>query len=52
MKKPKRIVAVGPVTLGGFNPIVVQSMTKTKTHDVSRTIRQIRRLGQAQQFGP
>ena len=44
MKKPKRIVAVGPVTLGGFNPIVVQSMTKTKTHDVSKTIRQIRRL--------
>jgi (E)-4-hydroxy-3-methylbut-2-enyl-diphosphate synthase len=47
MRKPKRIVAVGSVKLGGFHPIAVQSMTKTKTHDVSRTIRQIRRLERA-----
>lgn len=47
MRKPKRTVAVGPVMLGGSHPIVVQSMTKTKTHDVSRTVRQIRRLERA-----
>lgn len=47
MRKTKKVVTVGSVKIGGFHPIVVQSMTKTKTHDVSKTIRQIRRLERA-----
>lgn len=37
-------IAVGTVTIGGDNPIVVQSMTKTDTRDTKRTIKQIRML--------
>jgi (E)-4-hydroxy-3-methylbut-2-enyl-diphosphate synthase len=47
MKKPKRVVQIGPVKIGGDNPIIVQSMTKTKTRDTKRTISQIRRLERA-----
>jgi len=39
--KPLRI---GKVTVGGDAPIVVQSMTKTDTHDIPATINQIREL--------
>ena len=45
--KPRRIsraINVGGVTIGGGAPIVVQSMTKTFTHDVMSTIRQIKEL--------
>ncbi len=37
-------VLVGKVQIGGKAPIVVQSMTKTKTEDVKITIKQIHRL--------
>jgi (E)-4-hydroxy-3-methylbut-2-enyl-diphosphate synthase len=40
-------VLVGKVQIGGNAPIVVQSMTKTKTEDVQATIKQIHRLGKA-----
>ncbi len=40
-------VKVGPVVIGGGSPIVVQSMTKTRTDDVKATMRQIRRLERA-----
>jgi (E)-4-hydroxy-3-methylbut-2-enyl-diphosphate synthase len=43
-KKRIRTVRVGNIELGGKNPVAVQSMTKTKTRDVARTMRQIRRL--------
>lgn len=36
-----RIVKVGNLNLGGNNPILIQSMTNTKTKDVSRTVNQI-----------
>ncbi len=39
--KPLRI---GNVTVGGDAPIIVQSMTKTNTHDIKTTIDQIRAL--------
>lgn len=47
MKKLKRVVTIGAVKVGGNNPIVVQSMTKTKTHNMKRTINQIRRMQRA-----
>ena len=40
-------VKIGPLTLGGRAPIVVQSMTNTKTHDVRATLAQIKRLATA-----
>ncbi|MCS7201836.1 MAG: flavodoxin-dependent (E)-4-hydroxy-3-methylbut-2-enyl-diphosphate synthase [Dictyoglomus sp.] len=39
-----RVVKVGNVLIGGNNPIRVQSMTKTPTYDVKRTLMQIHRL--------
>ena len=38
---------MGSVTIGGGAPIVVQSMTKTRTADVKTTVRQIKRLEKA-----
>jgi len=40
-------VSVGGVLIGNGNPVVVQSMTSTDTHDVPKTIRQIRGLKKA-----
>jgi len=40
-------VQVGPVTIGGGAPVVVQSMTDTDTADVDKTVEQIRLLAQA-----
>ena len=40
-------VRVGPVTLGGGAPIVVQSMTNTDTADVEATVRQVMELADA-----
>jgi (E)-4-hydroxy-3-methylbut-2-enyl-diphosphate synthase len=45
-KKTKKLW-VGNVPIGGDAPISVQSMTKTHTHDVTATIRQIKRLKRA-----
>jgi (E)-4-hydroxy-3-methylbut-2-enyl-diphosphate synthase len=41
ISKPLRI---GKVTMGGDAPIMVQSMTKTDTHDIPATINQIKEL--------
>jgi (E)-4-hydroxy-3-methylbut-2-enyl-diphosphate synthase len=40
-------VEVGHVKIGGFNPIVVQSMTDTDTADIEATTRQVRLLADA-----
>ena len=37
-------ISVGPLKIGGDAPISVQSMTKTDTRDVRRTVNQIKRL--------
>lgn len=44
MGRKTKVVKVGNVFLGGDNPIRVQSMTKTPTTDVKRTLMQIYRL--------
>ncbi len=40
-------VRIGPVTVGGGAPIVVQSMTNTDTADVEATFRQVKELARA-----
>src|SRR5215216_4289845 len=42
-----RQISVGGVTIGGGAPVVVQSMTLTKTHDVGATTAQIAALASA-----
>ena len=39
-----KIVQIGNRTIGGVSPILIQSMTNTKTEDVEATVAQIRRL--------
>src|ERR1700692_1904697 len=43
----ERQIHVGGVTIGGGAPVVVQSMTLTKTHDVEATTAQIAALASA-----
>src|SRR3954451_20095769 len=43
----ERSIHVGGVTIGGGAPVVVQSMTLTKTHDVEATTAQIAALASA-----
>ncbi|MEM9732026.1 MAG: flavodoxin-dependent (E)-4-hydroxy-3-methylbut-2-enyl-diphosphate synthase [Pseudomonadota bacterium] len=40
-------VPVGPVTVGGANPVVVQSMTNTDTADADSTVEQVAALARA-----
>lgn len=39
-----RIIKIGNRVIGGGNPILIQSMTNTKTHDVKSTVNQILEL--------
>jgi (E)-4-hydroxy-3-methylbut-2-enyl-diphosphate synthase len=43
-RRTSKPLRVGKVTVGGDAPIVLQSMTKTDTHDVPATINQIKEL--------
>lgn len=49
LRKPSRtkVIKIGKVLIGGGNPAAVQSMTKTKTSDVSATVRQVHELEKA-----
>ena len=42
-----RTVKIGGLFIGGKNPIVIQSMTKTRTSDIENTVMQINRLEEA-----
>ncbi len=46
-RKKTTAVKVGPVTVGGGHPVVVQSMTNTDTADVQATLEQIKLLADA-----
>ncbi|RBP59952.1 4-hydroxy-3-methylbut-2-en-1-yl diphosphate synthase [Alkalibaculum bacchi] len=46
-RKKTREVRVGEITIGGNNPIAIQSMTKTDTRDVKATVNQIKELEDA-----
>jgi (E)-4-hydroxy-3-methylbut-2-enyl-diphosphate synthase len=43
-RRKTRAVKVGRLTIGGDAPIVVQSMTKTDTRDVAKTVEQINQM--------
>ncbi len=44
MRRKTRVLELGKVKIGGDNPIVVQSMTNTKTEDIPSTVAQINQL--------
>ncbi|MDD4980319.1 MAG: flavodoxin-dependent (E)-4-hydroxy-3-methylbut-2-enyl-diphosphate synthase [Candidatus Omnitrophica bacterium] len=50
MKVPRRktrVIRIGNIRIGGNHPVAIQSMTKTKTSDTARTIKQIEGLKEA-----
>ena len=42
-----RVIKIGDRVIGGGNPILIQSMTNTRTEDVAATVAQIKRLEEA-----
>ncbi len=46
-RRTSREIRIGNVTIGGDNPIAIQSMTNTRTADAASTAEQIRRLERA-----
>ena len=42
-----KVIRIGDRVIGGGNPILIQSMTNTRTEDVKATVEQIRRLAEA-----
>jgi len=46
-RRETRQISMGPLKIGGDAPISVQSMTKTDTRDIRKTVEQIRRLEKA-----
>ena len=47
IRRASREISVGGVTIGGQNPIAVQSMTNTDTLDIEATAAQVRALADA-----
>ena len=39
-----KVIHIGDRVIGGGNPILIQSMTNTRTEDVKATVEQIKRL--------
>ena len=39
-----KVISIGDRVIGGGNPILIQSMTNTRTEDIESTIAQIKRL--------
>jgi len=46
-RRMTKTVKIGPVAIGGGNPVVIQSMTNTDTRDVQATLEQITDLAEA-----
>ncbi|MFA7366731.1 MAG: flavodoxin-dependent (E)-4-hydroxy-3-methylbut-2-enyl-diphosphate synthase [Bacilli bacterium] len=44
LRKPSKEIHIGNLVIGGNNPILIQSMTNTRTKDVSKTVEQILKL--------
>jgi len=47
LRRKTRQISIGGVLIGGGAPVVVQSMTKTLTHQVGRAVAQVKRLERA-----
>jgi len=46
-RRKTKIIRIGSVCIGGNNPIAVQAMTKTRTADVEKTLKQLQALREA-----
>lgn len=46
-REQTRVIRIGDRLIGGGNPILIQSMTNTRTEDVEATVAQIKRLTEA-----
>ncbi len=44
VREHTKVIRIGNKVIGGGNPILIQSMTNTKTYDVAATVAQIHRL--------
>ena len=42
-----KVIKIGEVPIGAHNPVAIQSMTKTKTSDIEKTLKQIKQLEDA-----
>ncbi len=47
LRNHTRVIHIGDRVIGGGNPVLIQSMTNTKTEDVAATVSQIRQLEEA-----
>ena len=47
MREHTKVIHIGDRVIGGGNPVLIQSMTNTKTEDVQATVAQIRALAAA-----
>ena len=47
MREHTKVIKIGDRVIGGGNPILIQSMTNTKTEDVEATVKQIQALTEA-----
>ena len=47
LREHTKVIRIGNRVIGGGNPVLIQSMTNTKTEDVKATIAQIKRLQEA-----
>lgn len=44
VRENTKVIAIGKKVIGGGNPVLIQSMTNTRTEDVRATVEQIKRL--------
>ncbi|MBU1124420.1 MAG: flavodoxin-dependent (E)-4-hydroxy-3-methylbut-2-enyl-diphosphate synthase [Candidatus Omnitrophica bacterium] len=44
IRRKTKVIAIGNLRIGGNHPLAIQSMTKTKTADVAKTVAQIQAL--------
>ena len=43
-RRKAKIIRIGSVAIGGNNPVAIQSMTKSETSDIEKTVKQIKEL--------
>jgi len=46
-RKKTKVIKIGKIKIGGENPVIIQSMTKTDTRETKKTITQIKELEKA-----
>lgn len=46
-RRKSKVVKIGKISIGGLNPIAIQSMIKVKTADIHKTVKQINELESA-----